>query len=56
MSEFEQCDYFAKRERQQREFARRATRPDIIAFHDTLARHYAALVEETRGPRSGGAR
>ena len=56
MSPFDQVEYFATRERQQREFARRATRPDIIDFHVRLTEHYHRLVEEARqlAPSGGG--
>lgn len=48
MSPFDQVEYFTTREQQQREFARRATRPDIIDFHVKLTDHYHRLVEEAR--------
>ena len=48
MTNTDQLAYLALREQQQRAFAARATRPDIIAFHERLAEHYLRLAGDAR--------
>lgn len=46
MQEFNQPEYYERRERQQRELSARATAPDNKNFHARLADHYGRLKED----------
>ena len=48
MSSFNQVEYFAARETQQRQLEARATLPDTASFHRDLAARYSVLLQQVR--------